>query len=124
MIMVGVFQVVSLMSDVLSLSLKDKMHRLHEISRLANPLFSLQDFVNLHCLPAFDSFYPNYTLDTFCVPFFMFIEVLLDAGARDARLLLIRQVKPGRQVVALCFLFIHHHQAFPPILALAATLTF
>ena len=78
-IVVGFFQVVSPMSDVLSISLKDKMPRLHEISQLANPLFlSLQDFVNLHCLPAFDSFYPNWILDTFCVPFFMFMLVLLN----------------------------------------------
>ena len=78
-IVIGFFQVVSPLGDVLSLPLQIKMPFLHDIMKVADPLFlSLQDFIQLHCLPGFNSFFPNWLINIFAVPFIIFVAIGLN----------------------------------------------
>merc|ERR1711964_645763 len=51
-IVVGFFQVVSPLGEVLSVPIASRMPTLHELIHVADPLFlSLDNFLMLHCLP-------------------------------------------------------------------------
>eukprot|EP01050_Picozoa_sp_SAG11_P017100 SAG11_NODE_2422_length_3379_cov_191.171037_2_plen_742_part_00 len=78
-IVIGFFQVVSPLGDVLSLNMEEKVPRLQQIMKVADPLFlSLQDFIQLHCLPGFNNFYPNWLINIFAVPFIFFVGIGLN----------------------------------------------
>ena len=78
-IVIGFFQVVSPLPNVLSIHLADQLPLLSVIIKAADPIFlSLDDFVHLHCLPGFNRFYPNWIINTFAVPGVILVAVGLN----------------------------------------------
>ena len=68
-IVISFFQVVSPLGSVLKMPMETWMPNVWAIMHVADPLFiNLSDFLHLHCLRVFDSFYTTWLLDVFGAP--------------------------------------------------------
>ena len=104
-IVVGFFQVVSPLGDVLSIPLEDRLPMLHRLIHLADPLFlSLDSFLQLHCLPGLDDFHTTWLLSVIGVP--VALAVLVFARYKyDSRNGLLAAKERARTLsFVLCFL--------------------
>ena len=104
-ILVGLFQVLSPMGDVLSVPFARRMPMLHSLVHTFDPLFlSLQDFLMVNCLPALNDFYISWLVNVFALPLVVFIGIGLNylRVRRDENVDAVGQAQTGCFLTCFC----------------------